>query len=137
MSMNEDKNYNSVNDTDGAYHIAPVQTTRTGNAVKARRAMGMTLLTARFAEKGMMYNVTVDNRGVITYTPLAAIPMEDITNNNINLCKAFGCSNNAVAVNAGGVARVGEYYFPSVDAKGIITYTPLRVALERLEEELN
>lgn len=133
---NKEQNNNSVFDTDGV-HNTPVQTKnmRAPTFVKARRAMGMTVLTARYAEKGMMYNVTVDKHGVITYTPLAAIPMEDITNNNINLCKAMQCSTQSIALNAAGVARLGEYYMPAVDEKGIITYTPLRMALEKLQEE--
>lgn len=139
MTLNEvNKNNDNTSDSIGRCVVTVKNSTsnkKAGYFVKARRAMGMTILTARYAEKGMMYNVTVDKHGVITYTPLAAIPMEDITNNNINLCKAMQCSTQSIALNAAGVARLGEYYMPAVDEKGIITYTPLRLALERLQEE--
>lgn len=131
--MTNNKFYNRAgNGTDGTTDEQP---TRVGNFVRARRAMGMSILTASLAEKGMMYNVTVDNHGVITYTPLAEIPDEDIRRNNISLCKAFSVSGNAIGLNCAGVANIGEYYLPSVDEKGIITYTPLRLALDRLGGE--
>lgn len=127
MTLNELKHYGR-NKT----KVLTTKNKRHCGFVKARRACGMTILTASHAVKGRMYNTTVDRQGVITYTPLAEVPQEDIRSNNISLCKAYNCSGNALALNAAGVARLGEYYMSSVDDRGVITYTPLRIALDRM-----
>lgn len=137
MSLNETKDYkNNVNTSDsiGRCVVTVKNSTsnkKVANFVRARKAHGTIVLTAKHGEEGMLYNATVDKCGVITYTPLAIIPQEDIINNNINICRAFACSRNATCLKAT-LAKVGDYYLPAVDEKGILTYTPLAVAIHRL-----
>lgn len=116
-------------DIKGAYHSTVSFEKNKLYLVKARKSAGCLVLTSPYAKKGDYYAARIDNRGVITYTPLAIDGKKPY---GMRVVKAY-LTGSSVALTAT-VANEGEYYHVSVDDNGVITYTPMLLAAKGVDE---